>query len=393
MPWKEQSSMEQREKFVMEYFAGQISMTALCRRFGVSRKTGYKWLQRFLDAGVPGLMDRSRAPLSHPHAVDTAKVDAIVSMKERYPSWGPKKLLARLTITRPEVDWPSESTIARLMRRRGLVQERRRRRRTPAAEHRLATAHEPNQVWCADFKGKFRAGRRYTHPLTITDAKSRYVLCCHDTGGENLLPTQEAFKRTFLEYGLPLRIRSDNGTPFASTAIGGLSRLSIWWVKLGILPERTRPGHPQDNGSHERMHRTLKTETAKPARPSPEEQQTAFDAWRHEFNQERPHEALGMATPASVYHRSPRSMPEEPGDPEYPDHFEVRRIHRNGRLKFRGQFVGLGAVLGTELVGIEPVDDCHSQLWFGPIHLGLITEQANRTISLVTNNPYPRNQQ
>lgn len=292
----------------------------------------------------------------------------IVALKKRYPSWGAKKLLARLQRLEPEVEWPSESTFGRILKRRGLVESRRRIRRTPLAEPRLASAREPNETWCADYKGKFRVGQRYCHPLTITDARSRFVLCCSDTGGERSEATQAAFERTFREYGLPLRIRTDNGTPFASTAIGGLSRLSVWWVKLGILPERTRPAHPQDNGMHERMHRTLKAETAKPPRSTLDLQQMAFDEWRKQFNEERPHEALGMETPSTLYTSSEREMPDEVGDPEYPAYFEVRRAHKTGRIKLHGAHAFLGAVLGGEAVGFEPVDDGAHQLWFGPIY-------------------------
>ncbi len=365
-------------------------MSELCRHYEVSRKTGYKWVQRFFDGGMPALMDRSRTPGAHPRAIDESTIDAIVALKERYPSWGAKKLRSRLQVIEPKVAWPSESTFARILKRRGLVQARKTRRRTPLAEPFLAVAHEPNHIWCVDYKGKFRVGRKYCHPLTISDAKSRFVLCCSDTDGERTESAQAAFEHTFREYGLPLRIRSDNGTPFASKAVGGFSRLSIWWIKLGILPERTRPAHPQDNGMHERMHRTLKAETAKPARATISEQQRAFDAWRREFNCERPHEALGMKTPASHYNPSPRKMPDEIGDPEYPSHFEVRRVHKTGLLKFKSAHTTLGAVLGHEAIGLEPVDDGFYQVWFGPIYLGLLAEEGGSKLKFNRNIPYPK---
>lgn len=385
--------MEQREAFVMSYIAKKASTAELCRRFGISRKTGYKWIQRFLDGGMPGLLDRSRAPLSHPHSVDDAAVDAILTLKKTHPTWGAKKLQARLCLLEPSVAWPSESTFARILKRHGLTQTRHPRRRTPVAEHRLAAAHNPNDVWCTDFKGKFRVARKYTHPLTITDAFSRFVLCCHDTGGESTEPTREAFERTFKEHGLPLRIRSDNGTPFASSSLGGLSRLSIWWIKLGILPERTRPAHPQDNGSHERMHRTLKAETAKPPRATQTLQQKAFDDWRRTFNEERPHEALKMATPASVYESSERRMPDELPDPEYPDHFEIHRVNKNGRLKRRGGYAHLSKLLQHELIGIEPIAEGVEHIWFGPIFLGQLAEHARRNLILTPNKPYKQKPQ
>lgn len=363
-------------------------MAELCREYRVSRKTGYKWVQRFLEGGIPALMDRSRAPLTRPNAVDDAMVDAIVAMKKRHPSWGPKKLRSLLYRDEPTLSWPSEATVARILKRRGLVAQKRRRRRTPVSEHPLAAAHEPNHVWCTDFKGKFRVGQRYCHPLTISDARSRFVLCCSDTGGERFEPTRDAFERTFREYGVPLRMRSDNGRPFASSAVGGLSRLSVWWLKLGILPERTRPGHPQDNGMHERMHRTLKADTAKPPRSTLELQQEAFDTWRDEFNHHRPHEALGMKTPAEVYQASPRPFPEEVGDPDYPDYFEVRRIKARGGFLFHKQELHLAAVLRGEAIGLEPIDDGLWQVWFGPIYLGLLTELGRNKSKFTPNIPY-----
>ena len=362
----------------------------LCRLHGISRKTGYKWLQRFLTGGIPSLMDRSRAPRTHPQAVDDAVLDAIVALKKRRPSWGPKKLLERLQRNHPEVHWPSESTFARILKRQGLVQGRRRMRRTPLPEHPLAAAHEPNHVWCADFKGKFRVGKRYCHPLTISDACSRYVLCCDDTGGERFEPTKTAFERTFREYGLPLRMRTDNGRPFASTSLGGLSKLSIWWVKLGILPERTRPAHPQDNGIHERMHRTLKQETANPPSNTLQAQQAAFAAWRRDFNYERPHQALAMKTPAELHLKSPRPFPESIGDPEYPDHFEVRRVKPNGHISLHNSTTLVANLLAREAVGLEPLEDGHWQLWFGPIYLGLLTEHGKGIINLQPNKPNPK---
>jgi transposase InsO family protein len=205
--------------------------------------------------------------------------ELIVTLRQQRPTWGPKKLRDRLTKANPSVAWPSETTFARILSREGLSQDRKPARRVPLAEHPPSAPRAPNDVWCADFKGKFRVGRQYCHPLTVTDAFSRFVLCCRDTGAERFEPTRAAFEQTFREYGLPLRIKTDNGSPFASLAVGGLSQLSLWWVKLGILPERSRPGHPEDNGRHERMHRTLKAETARPPKSTLDAQQAAFDAW------------------------------------------------------------------------------------------------------------------
>lgn len=388
VPWKERNQVDEREEFVMAHLRGEGSMAELCRRYGVARKTGYKWVQRFLEGGMPGLMDRSRAPASHPHAVDEATVEAILAAKKVHRTWGAKKLQAFLMSKFPVVSWPSETTFARILKRHGLVEGKKPRRRTPLAEHPLGVASAPNHIWCADYKGKFRVGGRYLHPLTISDARSRYVLCCSGAEGERFESTKAAFEVTFKEYGLPLRIRSDNGSPFASRAIGGLSRLSVWWVQLGILPERGRPGHPQDNGVHERMHRTLKAETAKPPRDTFEQQQECFDAWRYQFNHERPHEALNMRPPADLYETSPRKFSETLQDPVYPDHFEVRRARSNGSLKFNTSDLYVGTVLARQSLGFEAVEDGRWQLWFGPIYLGLLTEHSRGHVTLQSNFPY-----
>jgi transposase InsO family protein len=351
---------------------GIVPMTELCREHGISPKTGYKWIQRFHDGGLPNLMDRSRAPHTNRHAIREEVAEAIVALRKKRPTWGPRKLRGWLERENPKVIWPAASTIGELLSRCGLVPPRKRRQRTPASTQPLAAARAPNDIWCADYKGKFRIDRRYCHPFTMTDAKSRFVLCCFDTGTESFGPTKAVCERVFREHGLPLRIRSDNGSPFASRGIGGLSQLSVWWVKLGILPERIEPGKPQQNGRHERMHRTLKLEAVEKGSRA-DVQQAAFDRWLHDFNYERPHEALGNQVPADVYVPSPRAFVEDIGDPEYPDDFEVRRVKRNGFTCFQGVEIGLGSALSGEAVGVEAIDDCRHQLWFGPVYLGLLT--------------------
>jgi putative transposase len=367
---------------------GRVTMAELCREFQVSRKTGYKWVQRFLDGGVPNLVDQATVPKYVPHAVSGPIAEAIVALRKSHPSWGPKKLAVCLEGKQPDVAWPSRSTICAILKRNGLIEERRPRRRTPQSTFPLAAATAPNVVWCTDFKGKFRVERRYCHPLTITDANSRYLLRCEPLEGEDVAQSKQVFEATFREFGLPLRIRSDNGVPFASTAIGGLSALSVWWVKLGILPERTEPGHPEQNGRHERMHRTLKAEVASPPKSEWHEQQRALEAWRREFNEERPHEALEMKTPASCYEPSPRPFPTTIGDPEYPDHFELRRVKSNGVISMQDQSVVLGNVLQRECVGVEPIDDGLWHLWFGPVFLGRLRKLGRQKYDLQKNTPY-----
>jgi putative transposase len=387
MPWKERLIVDQREEFIRRMLAKEMPISALCELYGISRKTGYKWVERFMAAGVPGLVDRSHAPKQVPWAVAPSIEEAIVGLRKRYPFWGPRKLRAWLEKHHPETRWPAASTIGHVLRRHGLVQPRRPRRRTPLSQHPLAACTAPNLVWCADFKGAFRVAGRYCHPLTISDGYSRFLLCCEGMDSEQLEPVRRAFGATFAEYGMPLRIRTDNGAPFASSAPGGLSTLSVWWVKLGILPERTQPAHPEQNGRHERIHRTLKSEATRPGSSSAQAQQQAFDRFRHYYNHERPHEALGQRPPASFYQPSPRPMPAEAHDPEYPEHFEVARARRSGCLYWHGGDVVLSSVLGQEVVGLEPLDEQCWQLWFGPIYLGLLTEKRRGKFDLVKNKP------
>ncbi|MFT3925318.1 MAG: IS481 family transposase [Myxococcales bacterium] len=317
MSWKEQSTVDQREAFVRARLRGDQPMSELCREFGISRKTGYKWEQRFLDGDVTNLVDRSSRPHVLSRLTPAEIRGLIITARVAHPTWGPKKLHALLRRDNPELVLPASSTMSALLKREGLVKQRRPRNRTPQSSFPLAAATAPNVVWCSDFKGKFRVDRKYCHPLTITDACSRFVLRSEPLEAERFETSKAVFESAFREFGLPLRMRSDNGRPFASTGIGGMSQLSVWWIKRGILPERIEPGCPQQNGRHERMHRTLKAETVSPPRSDWEAQKLALAAWRQEFNHERPHEALGMQTPASRHARSPRPYDEHAGDPEY----------------------------------------------------------------------------
>ena len=385
VPWKETCVMDQREAFVSDWLARKSTLSALCEGYGISRKTGSKWVQRFYEGGRGGLVDRSRRPLRIPHRVTAEVAEAVVGARKKHPLWGPKKLRAWLERKDPDTSWPAPSTIGLLLKERGLIAERRKRLRTPRSSEPLSAATEPNITWCTDFKGCFRVDGKYCHPLTISDGFSRYLLCVQAVKAEKAEFVMPQFERVFREYGLPLRMRSDNGAPFASKAVGGLSRLSVWWIKLGITPERIDPGSPQQNGRHERMHRTLKDATARPPRDDAAAQQRAFDEFRECYNQERPHEALANQTPASVYRPSTRPFPVELSDPEYPNVFEVRRTNKKGLMNLFGGYALLSAVLADEVIGIEAVDDGRWRLWFGPIYLGLLSKEGRGRLEFLKN--------
>lgn len=362
-------------------------MSALCREFGISRKTGYKWEQRFLDGGVPNLVDRTSRPHVLSRAMSPEMAQRIIASRTAHPSWGPKKLQVVLARAHPEVVLPATSTMSALLKRAGLIKERRPRQRTPQSTFPLAAATAPNVVWCTDFKGKFRVNRLYCYPLTITDACSRFVLRSEPLVAERFEASKAVYVAAFREFGLPLRMRSDNGRPFASTGIGGLSVLSVWWIKLGILPERIEPGCPEQNGRHERMHRTLKAEVASPPKSDWDAQVQALEEWRQEFNHVRPHEALGMQTPASRHTLSPRTYDEHVGDPMYPEHFETRRVRADGCIAINNHHVSLGSVLAHECVGAEPIDDNLWHLWFGPVLLGRLRDLGRKTFHFQKERP------
>lgn len=378
MPWKETCAVEERIRFIMELEQGEISKAALCRRFGISRPTGDKWLRRYEIAGLQALHDQARAPRRHPNETPEELAELIVILRRRYPTWGPKKLRVLLERKYPQMSWPACSTIGEVLRRAGLTVPRKPRRRTPPHTQPFAACDRPNAVWCADFKGWFRTGDgRRCEPLTISDAHSRYLLRLQGMGETKEGPVRSLFEATFRQYGLPWAIRTDNGTPFASHGIGGLSRLSAWWLKLGIEPERIEPGKPQQNGRHERMHLTLKQETACPAARDLRHQQSAFDAFRVRFNQERPHEALDQHCPASVYVPSPREY-REPAEVEYPRGLEVRSVKSNGVFNWRGQVVFLGEALGRERIGLAEVSDGLWAVYFCRRALGIVDERRRK---------------
>ena len=384
MPWKVESVVDARCAFIKDWLRRrhEAAFAVICAAHGISRQLGYKWVERFLDGGLANLVDRSRAPVHRPQTTPEEVVDRVVAVRQRFPHYGPRKIRTTLQTLHPTVHWPAPSTIGDLLKSRGLVTERKRRRRTPASTQPLAAATAPNTVWSADYKGTFKVAGRWCHPLTITDNASRYLLCVHGVDSESEELAWPVFERTFHEYGLPWRIRTDNGSPFATRGLAGLSRLSVRWTRLGIVHERIEPGKPQQNGRHERMHRTLKAEATTPPQPTMTEQQRVFDRFRGLYNDVRPHEALGQKTPASRYEPSSRVMPERPLSPEYPETMKVRRIDRNGGLCFGGKPFPFATLLAGEPVGLELVEEDTWEVFYGPILLAELRVRARGDVQL-----------
>src|SRR5580692_8371794 len=346
MPWKASSVMDERMRFVLEQERGLHTMTELCEIYDIARETGYYWLRRYQQGGLEALQDLNRAPERHPNQTPEQIEAAVLELRRAHMRWGPRKLKRVLERKQTQRQWPAASTIGAMVAREGLVVARKKLRRAPPYTEPFASADAPNRVWCADFKGWFQTqdGQR-VDPLTITDAYSRYLLRCQRVAKTNGEQVQAVFEAAFREYGLPQAMRTDNGAPFASRAIAGLSRLAVWWMKLGIVPERIAAGHPEQNGRHERMHRTLKEATAAPPRANRRMQQQAFDRFRREYNEVRPHEALGMRTPAEVYEPSLRKFPEQVPEPEYPSYMLVRSVRRKGHFRWKNDDIFLSEVL------------------------------------------------
>lgn len=376
MPWSNVTPMSQRLEFVQLVHRGRHRMVEACCMFGISEKTGYKWLARFAAGGVAALADRSHAPRCPAHQLAPMVIAELVALRTRHPTWGPRKLRQRLVTLQPTVAWPAPSTIGALLTRHGLVLPRRRRARTRilSLTPPLTPAAAPNDVWTADFKGEFllRGAHHACYPLTIGDLHSRMLLECRGLAGTAQGPTQDAFRRTFKRYGLPGVLRTDNGVPFANAQVlGGLSTLAIWWIHLGIRPERIAPGQPQQNAVHERMHKTLKAEATQPPEPTLDAQQHRFDRFRWEYNQERPHAALGGATPASQYTVSARAYPTRLPGFEYPAALAVRRVRTAGSIKWLGRSLFLSSTLAGEDVSMEERTMDQWTIKLGPLVLGV----------------------
>jgi len=363
--------MDLRVQLIHDHEEGE-SISALSEIYGVARKTIYKWLERHDAAGVAGLANRSRAPQHSPHKLSEDVIADIIAARQRW-NWGPRKLRVKLAAAQPKITWPAESTIGEVLKRAGLTHRRKLRVRTPPYGQPFASIDAANQTWCADFKGWFRtADGTRCDPLTITDAHSRYLLRCQITPRADTVHVAAIFDAAFRQHGLPLVIHTDNGVPFASRAPGGLSRVSMRWVKLGIVPQRSRPASPQDNGRHERMHWTLKQATLQPPERNARRQQDAFDRFLQEYNHDRPHEALDDATPASCYRASCRQMPRRVPELDYGEDVMVRRISHQGSLKVKGERTFVSEIFAHEWMGLRALDERYSEVLYGPVTVGFL---------------------
>ncbi len=388
MVWRETGIMDERLRFVVKCLEDEETMTGLCDRFGISRKTGYKWLGRYRELGPEGLCDLPRAPLHHGRATPAEIVERIVAEKEAHPLWGPKKIIARLGRLDGTCRWPSASTAGTILQRHGLV-GRRRLRWKSAGNGPWPKPMRPNAVWTSDHKGWFRTRDGWRcEPLTVMDANSRYLLALEATGSTGEAEAGPVFERLFCEYGLPDRIRSDNGPPFASAGVTGLTPLSLGFVRLGIALERIDPGKPQQNGQHERFHLTMLPLAMAPAADRAA-QAEAFEAFRHDYNTVRPHEALGQDTPAEHYRPSTRRMPAHPPEPDYPAEAAVRRVRNNGAVKWRGNEIYVSATLAGEPVCIEETEAGEWAMRFYAHRLGFIDEKRRRLIRKSALQPGP----
>jgi len=370
MPWQERNALDQRNEFITAWLKRERSVAELCRGLGISRKTGYKWLERFEKYGRDGLIDVSRAPHHNPQAIAAAEAESIVAARIKYPHWGARKLRLWLQREQPGTVWPAASSIGELLKREGLIADRKRYRRTPPSEP-VWPAQVPNELWCIDFKGWFRCGDgARCDPFTASDWCSRLLFCCRAVERTDGPHVQGVTEASFREHGVPPAIVSDNGPPFASRAPGGLTRYSMWLLRLGVRHERIEPGRPEQNGRHERMHRTLKQETASPPAANLRLQQQAFARFQRMYNEERPHEALGGKTPAQVHTASTRQYPARLPDLEYPYGVQLRRISQQGSLKWRCERTFLSAVLARETVGLLETEDQFFEVYFGPLLIG-----------------------
>ena len=376
MAWMNTQVEYQRENFITACLENQATISDLCRDFGVSRKTGYKWLSRFKDEGVAGLKDRNKA--RHTQSLKTTEelTQKIIHIKQRYVKWGPKKIAAFLEQNQPLESWPSATTIGRILDEHGLTIPRKYRRRFPAKTDPLSHSQQPNDVWCIDFKGWFKTKDNVKcDPMTLTDSYSRFILYCSKLGMNTVDHVWNTLDKIFYQYGLPQYLRHDNGPPFATSGVGRLSRLSVNLIKAGVVPEWIEPGKPYQNGRHERMHLTLQEEGAFPLKLTLKEQQMKFMEFQQYFNLERPHEALEQKTPASIYLPSERIWNGQFHSPEYSQEYQPKRVRATGSISWHGVDLFVGKTLENEYVGLKENEHGYWDVYFGPVLLGVINHE------------------
>ena len=381
MPWKVINQMNLKLQFIDDWNAGHFSISALSQRYGISRPTIYKWLKRYKHSGIEGLKEQSRAPKHCPNRTSKKILDLVVQEKLKNRKRGPRKVRAQLKRKHPELEIPAVSTIGYWLKKEGLVEKRKKRLHVPPYTQPFCECAAPNDSWSIDYKGQFYMKNEHVcYPLTLSDNFSRFLLCCQALEGPRYEPTRHCLELLFREYGLPDAIRSDNGVPFAGKSIGGLSRLMIWFILLGIIPERIKKGCPQENGRHERMHRTLKSDVLDPVAGNLKEQQQAFDIYRHDYNYDRPHEALQDRTPSDYYVKSSRPYVEHPHLPDYSLDYLVRQVRHSGEIKFKGRMFLITRLLTGLPVGLKEIDEGLWQLQFSFYALGSIDLRNNKVV-------------
>lgn len=380
MTWQDTRAETEKLKFIGDWLKQEFNFTDLCKRYGISRKTGYKLINRYRKEGEYAIKARSHARHRHPNVTDVDTCKRLISIKQRYPQWGPEKIRDWLVLNESRQQWPAVSTIGDILKKQGLVKKRKYRKHVVPHNEPFLDCNESNRVWSADFKGQFRVGGSYCYPLTISDNYSRFLLLCKGLVGPRLKETMDGFRQVFIEYGLPTAIRTDNGQPFAGLGIGALTSLSIWWLKLGIIPERIEPGCPQQNGRHERMHRTLKEATALPPKSNFKEQQISFDLFVNEYNYERPHKALNGKRPKDVYQPSSRTYLGDDNEVIYPHDFEIRKVRSNGEVKCFGKKYYVSELLYGEPIGLQNIDDGRLCIYFSKLQLGIIDARKDKII-------------
>lgn len=379
MPWAETEPMNEKVKFISAYLdSKEESFQELCDRFNISRKTGYKYVNRYKELGVEGLKECSRASHCHPNQISSNVEEAILEVKKKYKNWGAKKILHWLNQERGDCTWPAKSTIEAVLKRHQLIKPSKRQRRVISYKEPLALCTRPNDIWSIDYKGQFKLGNaQFCYPLTVTDNFSRYLFAvdgAHEISGKQ---TKKVLSQLFKEFGMPLFIRSDNGSPFASNGLGGLSKVSVWLIKLGITPERIRKGHPEENGRHERMHFTLKQETTQPPKSNLKEQQKCFDHFKLIFNEQRPHEGIQFNRPAKLYTPSERHLPSQLDEVEYDSSFlNTRRIRTNGTMKWLGKEIFVSETLIGETIGLKPYSEEEWLIHFSHMPIGRFNEKT-----------------